>query len=108
MRLISSALQPMNGEPAHVRPVTIASEDLMPDPMSVTASKTVDGETVSAEFLCDTGRLRVVGGGKFRLEWFPPHSWIAIASVSGNSKWGTRPDEEDLLLLIDNVASAAG
>jgi hypothetical protein len=81
---------------------------MMPDPMSVTASKTVDGETVSAEFLCDTGRLRVVGGGKFRLEWFPPHSWIAIASVSGNSKWGTRPDEEDLLLLIDNVAGAAG
>jgi hypothetical protein len=80
----------------------------MHDSMSVTACKTVDGETVSAEFLCDTGRLRIVGGDTLRLEWFPPHSWIAIASVSGNSRWGTRPDEEDLLLLIDNVAGSPG
>ena len=80
----------------------------MPEPMSVTASKTVNGETVNAEFLCDTGRLRIVGGDELRLEWFPPHSWIAIATVSGHSRWGTRPDEEDLLLLIDNIAGSRG
>jgi hypothetical protein len=68
----------------------------------ITASKTVDGETVRAEFLCDTGRLRIIAGAAVRAEWFPPHSWFAIASVSGHSRWGTRPDEKDLLLLIDN------
>ncbi|RFU44591.1 hypothetical protein [Paraburkholderia sp. DHOC27] len=70
----------------------------------ITASKVVDGETVRAEFLCDTGRLRIVSGTQVRAEWFPPHSWFAIASISGHSRWGTRPDEADLLRLIDNYA----
>jgi hypothetical protein len=70
----------------------------------ITASKVVGGETVRAEFLCDTGRLRITSGTEVRAEWFPPHSWFAIASISGHSRWGTRPDEADLLLLIDNYA----
>jgi hypothetical protein len=74
----------------------------------VTASKTVDGEVIRAEFLCDTGRLRIVGGTTVRAEWFPPHSWFAIASVSGHSRWGTRPNEKDLLLLIDNFTGVHG
>jgi len=108
MRLISSVLQPVKLRPGTEALMKFAVEDTMPEWMSVTASKTVDGETVSAEFLCDTGRLRVVSGDTLRLEWFQPHSWIAIASVSGHSKWGTRPDEDDLLLLIDNVAGTSG
>lgn len=107
MRLISSVLQPVKVSLDTEPLMKLAAEDTMLEWMTVTASKTVDGETVSAEFLCDTGRLRVVSGDTLRLEWFPPHSWIAIASVSGSSKWGTRPDEDDLLLLIDNVAGAS-
>ena len=74
----------------------------------ITASKVVDGETVSAEYLCDTGRLRIIGERTVHAEWFPPHSWFAIASSSGHSRWGTRPDEADLLLLIDNFVGYAG
>jgi hypothetical protein len=74
----------------------------------ITASKTVDGETIRAEFRCDTGRLRIVCGATVRAEWFPPHSWFAIASVSGHSRWGTRPDEKDLLLLINNFTGPSG
>jgi hypothetical protein len=68
----------------------------------VTASKTVGGEKFHAEFLFDTGRLRIIDGVTVRAELFPPHSWFAIASVSGHSRWGTRPDETDLLRLIEN------
>ncbi|HEV3423111.1 MAG TPA: hypothetical protein VG105_04855 [Paraburkholderia sp.] len=68
----------------------------------ITAGKMVDGEAVRAEYLCDTGRLRIISGTTVRAEWFPPHSWFAIASSSGHSRWGTQPDEADLLLLIDN------
>ena len=68
----------------------------------IIASKVVGGETVRAEYLCDTGRLRIIGGETVCAEWFPPHSWFAIASISGHSRWGTQPDEADLLLLIDN------
>jgi hypothetical protein len=77
-------------------------EDLMFESVPIVASKTVDGEIVRAEFFGDTGRLRIIGGTVVRAEWFPPHSWFAIATVSGHSGWGTRPDEDDLLRLIDN------
>ena len=70
--------------------------------LPITASKTVGGETIRAEFLRDTGRLRIVAGATVLAEWFPPHSWFAIASVSGHSRWGTWPDVKDLLLLLDN------
>jgi hypothetical protein len=68
----------------------------------VIASKTVGGERIHAEFLFDTGRLRIIDGITVRAEWFPPHSWFIIASVSGHSRWGTRPDELDLVRLIEN------
>ncbi|WP_168787688.1 hypothetical protein [Paraburkholderia aromaticivorans] len=68
----------------------------------VIASKIVGGENIHAEFLSDTGRLRILGGAIVRAEWFPPHSWFAIASVAGYSRWGNRPDETDLLRLIDD------
>jgi len=82
----------------------------MLEAVPVVASRIVDGESIRAEFFCDTGRLRIIGGGVVRAEWFPPHSWVAIASVSGHSRWGTRPNERDLQLLIDNfiVSGAPG
>lgn len=82
--------------------------DIMFESASVTASKLVDGETVRAEYLQDTGRLRITGDHTVHAEWFPPHSWFAIASSSGHSRWGTRPDEADLLLLIDNFIGFSG
>jgi hypothetical protein len=57
---------------------------------------------VSAEFHIDTGRLRILERGMLRVELFPPHSWFAIASVAGNSRWGTRPRERDLHAVVEN------
>jgi hypothetical protein len=54
----------------------------------VVASKGVGGGKIHAEFLSDTGRLRVIGGVTVRAEWFPPYSWFAIASVSGHTAAG--------------------
>jgi hypothetical protein len=68
----------------------------------ITASRIIDGETVRAEYLRNSGRLRIISERAVHAEWFPPHSWFAIASISGHSRWGTRPGEADLLLLIDN------
>ena len=60
------------------------------------------GGAVSAEFHIDTGRLRIFERGMLRVELFPPHSWFTIASVAGNSRWGTRPREADLRLVVEN------
>jgi hypothetical protein len=68
----------------------------------VLASKFFDGLPMSAEFHRDTGRLRILEGESVLAEWFPPHSWFAIASVAGYSTWGTRPSEHDLALLLDD------
>jgi hypothetical protein len=58
--------------------------------------------TLSAEFSDDTGQLRVLRNGELMREWFPPKSWMAIASVAGARNWGTRPDEHELHALLDS------
>jgi hypothetical protein len=68
----------------------------------VRASKRIDGMLMSAEFHRDTGRLRIFDGAVAIAEWFPPHSWFAIASVAGYSTWGTRPNERDLTLVLED------
>jgi hypothetical protein len=70
---------------------------------AISASKLLDGVLMSAEFLSDTGRLRILQGGIVVAEWFPPNSWLAIASVAGYSGWGTRPNEQDLSALLDDL-----
>ncbi|WP_259460899.1 hypothetical protein [Paraburkholderia sp. BL23I1N1] len=100
-----------SGELSHKHPflaVRKPQEDTMFRSTPVIASKTVGGERIHAEFLCDTGRLRIIGGITVQAELFPPHSWFAIASVAGYSRWGTRPDETDLLRLIDNFVRLPG
>ncbi len=72
----------------------------------IVASKTVTGKTVRAEFYSSNGRLRILVGTTIWMEWLPPHSWFVIASASGHSRWGTKPDQTDLLLLIDNLMDA--
>jgi len=68
----------------------------------IQASKQIDGMSMSAEFHRDTGRLRILDAGVVIAEWFPPHSWFAIASVAAYSTWGTRPNECDLALVLDD------
>ena len=77
----------------------------MVDSAPVIATRLVDGKAIHAEFLRDTGRLSIVEGNIEQMVWFPPHSWFAIASVSGHSRWGTAPNEQDLVLLIDNFVA---
>jgi len=67
---------------------------------SVTAQ--LGGKQMSAEFSEQTGQLLVRQDGVLIREWFPPHSWFAIASVAGARNWGTRPSEDDLLALLEN------
>ena len=68
----------------------------------VRTSRDIDGVSMSAEFHRDTGRLRIIGEGGVIAEWFPPHSWFVIASVAGYSTWGTRPNEKDLAMVIQD------
>jgi hypothetical protein len=69
---------------------------------AITASIDMPGGAVSAEFHIDTGRLRILERGLLRVELFPPQSWFAVASVAGNSRWGTRPREADLRLVVES------
>jgi hypothetical protein len=55
-----------------------------------------------AEYSAATGRLRLLRNGAVLREWFPPNSWIAIASVSGARNWGTGPSAEELRALLEN------
>jgi hypothetical protein len=69
---------------------------------AITVSIDMPEGAMSAEFHIDTGRLRILEANRLRVELFPPHSWFAIASVAGNSRWGTRPRERDLQLVLEN------
>jgi hypothetical protein len=61
-----------------------------------------NGRTMSAEYSVLTGQLCLREDGMVVQEWFPPHSWFAIASVAGASGWGTQPSADDLHALIRN------
>jgi hypothetical protein len=58
-----------------------------------------------AEYSAATGRLRLLRDGAVLHEWFPPNSWIAIASVSGARNWGTRPSSDELRALLESHVS---
>jgi len=70
------------------------------DPRRVTAQ--IDGMLVCAEYSEQTGQLCLRQDGALVREWFPPHSWIAIASVAGARHWGTRPTDDELRALLYN------
>lgn len=65
----------------------------------------VGGAEMSAEYCEQTGRLRILHEGNLVREWFPPNSWMTIASVAGARNWGTRPDMVELRALLENQAS---
>ncbi len=71
----------------------------------ISASKQFDGITMRAEFHLDSGCLRIFEDAAIRAAWFAPRSWLAIVSVAGYSTWGRRPNERDLVLLLDNFRS---
>lgn len=52
-----------------------------------------------------TGRLRILQEGVLMHEWFPPNSWITIASVAGTRNWGTRPNSNELRALLEHQIS---
>ncbi|MGF6776867.1 hypothetical protein [Paraburkholderia sp. GAS334] len=58
-----------------------------------------------AEYCEQTGRLRISQEGVLLREWFPPNSWIAIASVAGARNWGTRPDPDELRAFLESQMS---
>ena len=58
-----------------------------------------------AEYSEETGRLRILQNGVLVREWFPPNSWLAIASVAGARNWGTRPNLDELRALLENQIS---
>lgn len=60
---------------------------------------------MSADYCEQTGRLRILQDGVPVREWFPPNSWMAIASVAGARNWGTRPDLDELRTLLKNQMS---
>jgi hypothetical protein len=58
-----------------------------------------------ADYCEQTGRLRILQEGVLVCEWFPPNSWMAIASVAGARNWGTRPDSNELRALLESQIS---
>ena len=81
-------------------PFTRSDDVLRNDPRRVSAQ--VDGAQICAEYSELTGQLCLRQDGTLVREWFPPHSWMAIASVAGASHWGTRPTDDELLALLHN------
>lgn len=75
----------------------------MSDPLKISARRRVHGGEVVVDYQRDSGRLRIVEHGKVTHQWYPPDSWFAIATASARSRWGTVPDEQDLLLVLDNL-----
>jgi hypothetical protein len=63
----------------------------------------LDGTEICADYCEQTGRLRILQGRTVVREWFPPNSWIAIASVAGARNWGTRPDLSELQALLESL-----
>jgi hypothetical protein len=90
-----------NGE-AGTNPAKKLTESETMKAKAITIGIDMPGGAVSAEFHIDTGRLRILERGVLRVELFPPQSWFTIASVAGNSRWGTRPRERDLQLVVED------
>ena len=65
----------------------------------------LNGTELCADYCGQTGRLRILLGKAVVREWFPPNSWIAVASVAGARNWGTRPDSDELQTLLKSQAS---
>jgi hypothetical protein len=61
---------------------------------------------IIATFDASSGQLRITEGAKILQALRPPDSWLAMASISQASGWGTRPTEEDLNAYLQGFVSA--
>lgn len=61
---------------------------------------------ICAKFDPSKGQLRVTDGSKVLHTLDPPDSWLAIASVSQSSGWGTHPAEADLKAYLEAYAAS--
>jgi hypothetical protein len=77
----------------------------MPQTRSLRVLTRVRDIEVCAEYSAVTGRLRLLRDGAVLREWFPPNSWIAIASVSSARTWGTGPSFDELGALLEKYIS---
>jgi hypothetical protein len=84
----------------------IVSVDEQPSLKGTCVTVQTNGKSMSAEYSELTGQLCLRRDGVMVQEWFPPHSWFAIASVAGASSWGTQPSADDLHALIRNELMA--
>ncbi|RQR21615.1 hypothetical protein DIE23_37995 [Burkholderia sp. Bp9143] len=67
--------------------------------------KDVGNTSLTAEFHEGSGRLRISSNGVISHEFFPPDSWVIVATSASGSKWGTRPSEIDLLHVLEQFAA---
>ena len=84
----------------------VVSVEEQPSSKGTCVTVQADGKSMSAEYSELTGQLCLRQDGVMVQEWFPPHSWFAIASVAGASRWGTQPSADDLQALIRNELMA--
>lgn len=77
----------------------------MPQTRCLQVITQVRGIEMCVDYSSATGRLRLLRDGAVLHEWFPPNSWIAIASVSGARNWGTRPNSDELRALLESHVS---
>src|SRR5580693_7411463 len=75
----------------HGHRLTILERPMLRIPSLRVTAQLADAE-LCAEYCAQTGRLRILKDDALVREWFPPNSWMAIASVAGARNWGTRPD----------------
>jgi hypothetical protein len=76
------------------------------------ASKPVMARTQASEreftasFDPSSGQLRITEGAKLLHALRPPDSWLALASISQASGWGTRPSEADVSAYLQSYVAS--
>ncbi|KVC15991.1 hypothetical protein DIE01_13225 [Burkholderia sp. Bp8990] len=71
---------------------------------STLVQRRIGNTSLTAEFHERSGRLRISSNGMLSHEFFPPQSWMIVATSAGGSHWGTRPSKTDLLLVLEQFA----
>jgi hypothetical protein len=64
------------------------------------------GRAIQATFDPSTGHLRITEGAKILHALAPPDSWLALASISQASGFGTRPSQGDLDAYLQGYVQA--
>ncbi|WP_371884496.1 hypothetical protein [Caballeronia sp. S22] len=73
---------------------------------TVLAVVRVETREIAADFEVATGRLLIFEGSTVFEDIGPPDSWMAFASLSGGSAWGTRPTSVDLQTFLERYVAS--